>query len=207
MSSLLNKLGFLSYENYLFKFENWVKNGESSLLNASSSIIEFTKLNWHRTQRLQKTISINEELIEIILNISDSYSWIVVTEAWCGDSAQILPLIAAIANMNPRKIKLYILLRDENPELIDNYLTNGARAIPKLIVINEVTSKEEFVWGPRPIPAQIMFNEWKQNPKGKSWNDFEKDLHGWYAMDKTQTIQQEFLSYFKTLNKFSKTVI
>ncbi|MEO6721403.1 MAG: thioredoxin family protein [Ferruginibacter sp.] len=82
-------------------------------------------MNFTRTQRIHKTLVINQELKNTIENIQNIYTWIVLTEAWCGDSAQNLPVIAEIAKLNPDKIKLYILLRDENPELMDNYLTNG----------------------------------------------------------------------------------
>jgi hypothetical protein len=157
-------------------------------------------LNWARTQRIHKTILLNQELKKAAEKLQHIYTWIVITEAWCGDSAQNLPVIAAIVNLNPEKIKLHILLRDENPELMDNYLTNGTRAIPKLIAVNETISKEAFVWGPRPLPAQEMLLQWKKKSGGKSWDDFEKDLHGWYAKDKTQTAQAEFLTLLKEMN-------
>lgn len=97
-------------------------------------------------------------------------------------------------------IQLFILLREENPELMNNYLTNGARAIPKLIAVNETLGTEAFVWGPRPALAQDMLYQWKKNPAGKSWNDFEKDLHAWYAKDKAVSIQAEFLRLFREIN-------
>jgi hypothetical protein len=143
---------------------------------------------------------LNPELKKAVEKIQHNYTWIVLTEAWCGDSAQNLPVIAEIAKLNPEKVKLFILLRDENPELMDKYLTNGARAIPKLIAINETLSKEAFVWGPRPTPAQEMLKNWKKNPAGKSWDDFEKDLHSWYAKDKSNTLQAEYLEIFKQLD-------
>ncbi len=200
MSTLLTALGLYTYESYLKKFEEWVQKEETSSANPSKALVEFTKLNWARTQRIHKTILLNPELKKAVEKLQHTYSWMVITEAWCGDSAQNLSVIAAIANLNPEKIKLHILLRDENPELIDNYLTNGARAIPKLIAVDETLAKEAFIWGPRPSPAQELLNEWKQHPAGKSWDDFEKDLHGWYAKDKTQTTQAEFLTLLKGMN-------
>jgi hypothetical protein len=162
--------------------------------------VEYTKLNRARSQRIQKTISLNPELEKAAGAIQHTYSWIVLTEAWCGDSAQNLPVIAEIARLNPDKIKLYILLRDENPELIDHYLTNGARAIPKLIATDETLGAEAFVWGPRPEPAQQLLLNWKKNPGDKSWDDFEKELHSWYAKDKAQAIQSEFIHLLKRMN-------
>ena len=200
MSTLLTELGLYTYESYLKEFEDWVKKGTTSSKNRSPALTEFTKLNWSRTQRIHKTIVINPELKKAVEKIQHQYSWIVLTEAWCGDSAQNLPVIAEIAKINPGKIKLFILLRDENRELMDKYLTKGARAIPKLIAVNETLSKEAFIWGPRPTPAQEMLKNWKKNPAGKSWDDFERDLHGWYAKDKSTTLQAEYLEIFKQLD-------
>lgn len=197
MSTLITQLGLYTYESYLKAFEFWAQNKLSSMPTAPESHIEFTRLNWARTQRLHKTIDLDPVLKKMALNIEHSYSWIVITEAWCGDSAQNLPVIADIARLNPGKIKLYIVLRDENPELMSNYLTKGARAIPKLIAIDETLGKEAFTWGPRPSPAQQILNAWKKNPDGRSWEDFELSLHNWYAKDKTKTLQSEFIEIFK----------
>ena len=200
MTTLLKELGLFTYESYLKHFEEWVKNGETSSLNPSQALIDFTKLNFARTQRIHKTISINPALKKAAENLQHNYTWMVITEAWCGDSAQNLPVIAEIAKLNPDKISLYILLRDENAEMMDNYLTRGARAIPKLIAVNETLEKEAFVWGPRPAPAQEFLRAWKKEPEGKSWDEFEKELHGWYAKDKTQSLQNEFIQLMHSLN-------
>lgn len=199
MSTFLKALGLFTYENYVTQFETWVLHRKTSSINASIAFVEFTKLNLARTQRIHKTISITPALKKAVENLQYNYTWIVITEAWCGDSAQNLPVIAEIAKLNPTKIKLYILLRDENPEMIDKYLTNGARAIPKLIAVNETFGKEAFVWGPRPAAAQELLTAWKKNAEGKTWDEFEKELHGWYAKDKTQSLQHEFIQLINSL--------
>jgi len=199
MSTFLKSLGLFTYESYLKHFEEWVEHGKTSSNNASKALIEFTKLNLARTQRIHKTIVIDPELKKSVESLQHNYTWMVITEAWCGDSAQNLPAIAEIAKLNPDKIKLYILLRDENPKMMDNYLTNGARAIPKLIAVNETLGKEAFIWGPRPAHARELLTAWKKNPEGKTWDEFEKKLHGWYAKDKSTSIQGEFIHIFSRL--------
>lgn len=201
MGNLLTELGMFTYDRYLNAFEDWATNCGSSAPNPSPALIEYTRLNWARSRRLQKTLTLKENLKEAILQLRHHYTWMVLTEGWCGDSAQNLPVIAEMAKVNPEKIKLYILLRDENLELMDNYRTKGARAIPKLIAINDTTGKEAFIWGPRPKFAQDMLYSWKEKPNGLSWDDFEKKLHAWYARDKTLTLQEEFLSIFQEVNK------
>lgn len=200
MSTLLTELGLYTNESYLKQFEQWIRIGETSSADASQALVDFTKLNWVRTQRVRKTMILNPQLKIVAQKIQHNYTWMVITEAWCGDSAQNIPVIAEIAGLNPEKITLLIVLRDENPELIDKYLTKGARSIPKLIAIDETLFKEAFVWGPRPASAQALLNNWKNNPNGKSWDDFEKELHGWYAKDKTQSVQSEFIHLLKTMS-------
>jgi hypothetical protein len=192
MENFMNAIGIYSYPSYMIAFEDWVENGQSSTTGANDALVHFTKLNLARSRRLEKTIELNPGLKQSIINLKDNYTWMVITEAWCGDSAQILPVIGAMAALNPAKIKLMILLRNEHPGLMDQYLTNGARAIPKVILLNDSTGKEVAVWGPRPAPAQKLLTEWKKNPDGKSWDDFERELHAWYAKDKTQTLQREW---------------
>lgn len=199
MSTLLTEVGLLSYDSFQNKFNNWVKDGSTSSTNPTPDKIAFTKLNWSRSQRIHHTIDLSETLKMETSKLTHTYSWIVLTEAWCGDSAQNLPVIAEIAKLNPNKIKLYILLRDENLAFMDNYLTNGSMAIPKLVCIDETINKERFIWGPRPAAAQELLTQWKRDPGGKSWNDFEKELHSWYAKNKTQDIQKEFESLLNGL--------
>lgn len=201
MTTLLNLVGLYTYESYLNQFNQWVHQGQTSSKDTSSALVEFTKLNWARTQRLQKTILLSPGIKKALEKIDHFYTWIVITEAWCGDSAQIIPVIAEIAKLNPEKIKLYIVLRDENPELMSKYLTEGARAIPKLIVLDDTLGKEVFTCGPRPKPAQEILKELRRNPAGKSWEDFEKDLHSWYAKDKTNAIQSEFSEILQRLSQ------
>jgi hypothetical protein len=109
-------------------------------------------------------------------------------------------VLAEMAALNPEKIDLHIVLRDKNPALINRYLTDGARAIPKLVATHAQSDQEIFVWGPRPKPAQDLLRAWKKDPLGRSWDAFEEELHRWYAHDKQQTIQQEFLAIFASLS-------
>jgi hypothetical protein len=115
-------------------------------------------------------------------------TWYILTEAWCGDAAQILPAIVAASLSNPL-ITVRLLLRDENSELMDAYLTNGGRSIPKLIAVDD-DFNELFTWGPRPAGAQALLLEYKANPM-KSYSEFSEDIQRWYIADKTESPQIE----------------
>lgn len=138
------------------------KKGGNKFTESIAGINRIYKTKFARTHRIHKTISISAAIKKAVENLEHSYTWMVIMEAWCGDSAQNLPIIAELARLNPDKIKIYILLRDENPELMENYLTNGARSIPKLIAVNDTLGKDAFVWGPRPAQAQELLTAWKK---------------------------------------------
>lgn len=150
--------------------------------------INATALNAQRMKRIDKQIELNDDLKNVISSINKKYTWTLIVESWCGDGAQCVPVIAKIAELNPN-IELNLILRDENPSYMDNFLTNGARAIPKLIF--EYNNKVIGAWGPRPKAIQKMVTEYKQSNPNVSHEDFVTILHLWYARDKTQSLQNE----------------
>lgn len=192
-----------NYKQYMEWLNNLVLNGKTSGKNQSESLIQFTSLNLKRMERLNKTIEIDKNLIQTIISIENKQIWYVIAEVWCGDCAQNLPLIAKMAELSNGMIDLRIIQRDENPEWMDKYHTNGAKAVPKLIAFDKL-GNELFTWGARPKPAQELLNNWKKNPEGKFWDDFEKELHTWYAKDKTKTQQTEFHEIISEYNYISK---
>lgn len=180
-----------TYEKYKELVGELIAKNATSGPNQTEALIGFTSLNQRRMARIDKTIKLNSNLMAKINQLDQPQQWWVITEVWCGDSAQILPILAAITNASENKISLNIVLRDDNPELIDRYLTNGGRAIPKMIVFEG--EQELFCYGPRPIPAANLAKDWKTSPNGRTHDDFEKELHTWYAKDKSQTVQLELL--------------
>lgn len=148
-----------------------------------------TKLNFQRMNRINKTYKVNENLAKVVEEIDKPQLWMILTELWCGDSAQNIPYIAQIAKQNPL-IDLRILLRDENPDIMDRYLTNGTRGIPKIVAF-DVDGNEIFQWGPRPKEAQELVLKAKQ--EGKPKKEFIELLHKWYAFNKGKNIEEEFL--------------
>ncbi|MBC9794991.1 thioredoxin family protein [Sinomicrobium weinanense] len=185
-----------NYSEYVAWMEELVRNGRTSGSKQTEALAGFTALNLKRTQRLDKTAKIEAELKELLSGLEQPQDWWVITEAWCGDGAQNIPVMAKMAAESNGMIRLHMILRDKNPDLMDRYLTNGARSIPKLAAFDP-SGNELFTWGPRPEPAQQLLLDWKAAPGDRSWDDFEKELHTWYAKDKTQTMQQEFIALLK----------
>src|SRR5258708_13119473 len=126
---------------------------------------------------------------EQVVCVGRRQSWLVLTEGWGGDAAQSLAVMEALGQLNPL-IRLRTLLRDENLELMDQYLTNGvSRSIPKLIAMDTDTLTVLFTWGPRPATLQELF--YRMKAEGMTYDLIKEELQRWYNTDKTVTIQQE----------------
>lgn len=182
----------MDYATYMALINDLLKEGKTTGPNQEIALVEYTRLNFHRMERLNKTIVLNENLLEAINHFNKRCTWLIITEAWCGDAAQNIPLMHAISVASKGKIELKLVLRDENLELMDANLTNGARAIPILICLETETLKPLFKWGPRPVEAQEMVNEFKKNPH-QSIEEFKTLLHSWYAKNKNEALQSEML--------------
>jgi hypothetical protein len=181
----------MTFAQYLDFTRQLVDEGRTSGPNQTELFINFTKLNLRRMDRILKTLSINNEaLIEAVDAISAQKRWMVLSEPWCGDAAQNLPLIHMLAERNAH-IDLKIILRDEHLAIMDEFLTNGGRGIPKLIALNE-QNEVEFTWGPRPAQAQQMVEEYKAMPEPKpDYLKFAEKVQKWYAVDKGKMFQEE----------------
>jgi thiol-disulfide isomerase/thioredoxin len=182
-----------SYANYLAFTQKLIDDKALATRLYDESKHEYFHLNLKRMERIDKTIHLNADLLSSIEQVSEQ-TWVVISEPWCGDSAQILPVIAKVAEESKGKILLKIVLRDAEPTWIDAYLTNGGKSIPKLIAFEghgTDLTKELFTWGPRPAGAVEVYKAWKAEAEQRPKEDFERDLHGWYAKDKTQGAQQE----------------
>jgi len=147
-----------------------------------------TLLNQRMMRNLQSYV-VSPELKKLVSRIIEPQDWMVLTEPSCGDSSQMIPILARIAECNAR-IKLDLVLRDQNPQLMDAYLTEGKRSIPKLVCFDR-NRKELFRWGPRPKPAQALFEKTLQ--EGHSKAIALERVHLFYAKDKGKTVEEEFL--------------
>lgn len=183
-----NAYSYVDYRNLVTSYaEGRSTSGVDQLLER----IEATKLNAHRMRRIDKQIELSDSLKKTIQNINKKITFIVIAESWCGDGAQNIPMIAKIADINSN-IELKIIFRDENIEIMDAYLTNGSRSIPKVIFIDSETKEELGTWGPRPAKIQEMVKEYKAQYPESSHDDFVRSLHLWYAKDMGEALQNDF---------------
>jgi hypothetical protein len=180
----------MDYPTYFSLMENLVAEGRTSGLDQSGRYIAFTKLNLQRMQRLDKTIILLPELVSEVSKLKSEFVCLILTETWCGDAAQTVPIFRSLEKIAPH-LQLKFLLRDEHLDIMDQYLTNGSRSIPKLICFNKQSGKELFTWGPRPAELQEIAHKLIQQKVSPD----EKALiiQKWYNTDKTLSVQKELL--------------
>lgn len=182
----------MSYPAYRQLIDDLLLQDKTTGSNQSASYIEFTKLNVQRMRRLDKTAKPPPEVVDALEQISQPRRWCVLTEAWCGDAAQSVPVIAHLAAASPT-ISLRLLLKDEHPEVMDAYLTQGARSIPKMVCLTP-DLQEIGTWGPRPVAAQQILRDYKEKYGDRfreHYQEFTQELHLWYAKDRTSTVYAE----------------
>jgi hypothetical protein len=164
----------------------------------TEAYLDYTRMNVKRMNRWDKTAKVSSEIEEVIKSIDLPQIWLIITEAWCGDAAQNIPFLVKLADLNP-KIDLRLILRDENPELMDEYLTEGARSIPKLIVLSEDLAQVMGTWGPRPGFLQDRLKAYKLDALGVSPKEFSEGTHLWYAKDKNESLERELMELFSSI--------
>lgn len=152
--------------------------------------VSYGKLNMSRMNRWLKTYQPTEEAKQQIEQINEPQTWIVITEPWCGDAAHIVPIIYLLSELNSL-IHLDIQLRDQEPFLINDYLTNGGKSIPILIVRDEA-GKDKAVWGPRPEGAAKLFANLKA--ANASFEVLKIELQKWYNDDKAVQVTEAILN-------------
>lgn len=179
----------MTYGEYIKLIDDLLLDGKTTGENQSETMFNYGKLNRQRMYRLEKTIRLSDSLKEKARGVRRKMIWLVITEGWCGDAAQNIPVIEKIA-ADSENIETRYILRDENLELMDAHLTNDARSIPKLIALDVDTLAELGSWGPRARAAMDYFYEMKAANVEKP--QMMENLQRWYNQNKEQAIQAEF---------------
>ncbi|MDQ3088602.1 MAG: thioredoxin family protein [Acidobacteriota bacterium] len=179
----------MAYAEYIALIDELLAEGKTTGENQSEAMFNYGKLNRQRMKRLGNTVELNKSLTEKARQVERKMIWLILTEGWCGDAAQNIPIIEKIAHENSN-IETRYVLRDENLELMDKYLTNNARSIPKLVALDAETLAEIGTWGPRPQSAMDYFLEMRDGEMEKT--QMMENLQRWYLQDKEKSVQAEF---------------
>ncbi|MBK7682916.1 MAG: thioredoxin family protein [Bacteroidetes bacterium] len=189
----------MSYSDYLSLIDSLLLQGKTTGEDQSIAHVQTAPLNRQRIKRLDKTAIISEDLKLKVDQLQIPISFLILTEGWCGDASQSVPYIHKIAAESKGKIKDYYLLRDENLELMNQFLTDGSKAIPKLIAFHSVTGDFLFSWGPRPTAIQHWYMNLKKD-SSLSKEELSLQLHQYYTNDKGQKLQEDFIELFNNIS-------
>lgn len=181
----------MSYSEYRNLVVDLVSNESTTGTEQSADLVNYTLLNDRRMRRWDKTIKVSSEVVEKVKEFQKDITWLVLTESWCGDAAHVMPVINKIADLNDH-IDFRVVMRDEHEDLMNEFLTNGGKSIPKLIAYDNSTGDVFNTYGPRPSTATQMVDDYKMNNGGLT-AEFKEDLQRWYNKDKGQTTIQDLL--------------
>lgn len=180
-----------SYTEYRIIVSKLISEGKSTGKEQSADLLHYSELNEVRMKRLEKTLKLDPEVEKTLQNLKSNQTWLVISEGWCGDAAQILPIIKLMSEAS-KNIDLKLVFRDENEELIHLFLTNGAKSIPKLLVLDESFNLINH-WGPRPEGAKNLIIEYKAN-HGIVDEAAKTALQKWYLDDKGISTMKEIVA-------------
>lgn len=200
MNNIINKslIKAKSYTEYRKMILDLIKKGKSTGLEQNEDLFNYSRLNDKRMKRLDKQTKLSENAQLKIERVQKDFTWLVLTEGWCGDAAQTLPVINKFAELNS-KIELKVVLRDENEDLMNKFLTNGSKSIPKLVVLEKNTNKVVGSWGPRSRIAAKLVTDYKEK-NGRIDDEFKKKLQNWYNKDKGINIENEMVELIDRMN-------
>jgi hypothetical protein len=190
-----------TYAAYRDLLDSLLAEGKTTGNNHAPDMLEYARMNIVRMNRLDKTVKITDEVRRSLGAYARPLRWLTITEGWCGDAAQIVPVIDQLAAVAPA-IEHRLILRDEHLDVMDAFLTNGGRAIPVTIVLDASTHEVLAHWGPRPAGAQAIMNEAKprmlaaetQEERDHIFHEAKTDLQKWYAADKGRSIQENMMA-------------
>lgn len=180
-----------SYTDYRTLVSKLISEGKSTGNEQSADLLHYSELNEVRMKRLEKTLKLDLEVEKALQNLKSKQTWLVISEGWCGDAAQILPIIKLMSEAS-ENIDLKLVLRDENEELINLFLTNGAKSIPKLLLLDESFNLINH-WGPRPEGAKNLIIEYKAK-HGIVDEAAKIALQKWYLDDKGISTMKEIVA-------------
>ena len=181
----------ITYDEYRLLVHKLVEEGKATGPDQSENLVHFSKMNDKRMKRLDKTLTIEPYVSEKLGGITKKIIWLVITEGWCGDASQILPVLQKLIQSNSN-FEMKVVLRDEHEDLMNNFLTNGGKAIPKVLFIDAETHKVLKEWGPRPSEATKMVLDYKKQHK-KLTPEFKQELQQWYNSNKGKNISEDIV--------------
>lgn len=185
----------MTWDEYLRYFKDILESASRKPPYDNEDYYQYTKLNKSRTNRWLKQNPLTEATTQFMSEVTMKQHWIVITEPWCGDAAHIVPVLYLMSELSDH-IQFSIQLRDEGSE-IEQYLTNGTRSIPMLIV-RDINGNDLFHWGPRSKQGTELYEKLKA--KNAPFEEQKIALQEFYNRDEGKGVQDEVVAWLKELH-------
>ena len=153
---------------------DWFAKGLST-----QNYIEAMQVNKEEMNKIYNLFSLSDDEKTRLAELKDAgMKVIALTEDWCGDAMLNNPILLKISEETGMEVRF--VLRDQNLELMDQYLTNGtSRAIPIYIFIDK--EGDEFaVWGPRAKQIQELVDSERSKLPAQEAEDFKEKQMSMY---------------------------
>ena len=138
---------------------------------------------------LYRTLPLSPGFVDRARAVPGRWHLLVLSEDWCGDAVNTVPLIARLVEQVP-SLDLRILARDQNLDVMAEHLTNGTKSIPVVMVLDEHFVEHGW-WGPRPSELQAwVLSEGIALPKEERY----RLTRQWYARDRGETTLEDVVS-------------
>ena len=178
-----------SYAEYKEAWREGKDRSAGDLDRDERKMLHYLRYNWERSLAVENEFDVSDNLRSAVEGIDEPQLWMAITEPWCGDSAFCLPVIRAAAERSD-EVTLRVLHRDDNLDIMDQYLTGGSRSIPKLVAFSQEGS-ERFQWGPRPDEGQRLFDHLKE--QGRDKMEIVEELISWYEDGGYENVDEELV--------------
>ncbi len=185
----------LGWAEYFTMLEKLLAEGKTTGQQQTPERLEHARLNLLRMKRIYEQFNLDTESVSVFEKAPKNLQLLMIVEGWCGDAAQIVPALQKIAEKMGWETRY--ILRDEYPEIMNMFLTNGARSIPAVVALTPELKVMGKHWGPRPALLIDLVNNWKAEMSKEDWH---KLMHTWYAKDKGNTLQADFGDWVKQLS-------
>lgn len=175
-------------------FEEYLKVSEDRFLNnpnKNDDFQEYYELGFHRMTRTLKIFKVDDSQISKLKEKNFSGKILIISEPWCGDASATVPAVSRFFEAAGNEVKVF--LRDSDPTLIDQFLTNGTQSIPIVLILNEDFSVKN-VWGPRPQFGTDLLKKFKENEATYPREEFYNDLQVYYAKNRGKDAIEEIIN-------------
>ena len=185
----------ITFEQYMELTKQIAGSTNPVGIYSNPSTHRYTRSNLERMNKVLEYMTVQQKLYNALSDVKEEWVWLVLSEPWCGDASWGTPALYVLSTVTD-KIEFRILLRDEHPEIMKAYQTEGSDSIPKLICLRKSGLKELGTWGPRPKALQGIITALRSQPN-IDYRESVRALHAWYDADMTHSIQHELIDLVK----------